>query len=51
MRPKSINSIDLLLRQDALNRRKFLQSSANGLGAFFLGSLLGQEGSYGFPFE
>ena len=51
MRPKSINSIDLLLRQDALNRRKFLQSSANGLGVIFLGSLLGQEGSHGFHLE
>jgi hypothetical protein len=51
VRPKSINSIDSLLRQDALNRRKFLQSSANGLGAIFLGSLLGQEGSYGFHLE
>ena len=41
MRPKRNNLIDLLLKQDALNRRKFLHSSANGLGTILLGSLLG----------
>ena len=51
MKPKSINSIDLLKKQDALNRRKFLQSSANGLGAIFLANLLGEEESYGFQFK
>ena len=51
MKPKSINSIDLLKKQDALNRRKFLQSSANGLGAIFLANLLGEEDSYGFQFK
>ena len=29
-------------QQDALNRRTFLQTSANGLGAMALGCLLGQ---------
>ena len=31
-------------QQDALNRRTFLQTSANGLGAMALGCLLGQAG-------